>query len=93
MGEPVPVWPVLGQQPGLQRRLHCLQHLLVVAAGDLGQQRVEHDPARYRGDRQQFLGRAWQGGDPLADDLGHRPRHRERRPALAAAAYLLGVAD
>ena len=51
VGEPVPVRPVLGQQPGLQRRLHRLQHLLVVTAGDLGQQRVRHDPARHRGDR------------------------------------------
>ena len=32
-------------------------------------------------------------GHPLADDLCHRPRHRQRRPALAAAADLLGVAD
>ena len=76
VGEPVSVRPVLGQQPGLQRRLHRLQHLLVVTAGDLGQQRVRHDLARHRGDRQQFLGRTGQGGHPLADDLRHRPRHR-----------------
>ena len=50
VGEPVPVRPILGQQPGLQRRLHRLQYLLVVTAGDLGQQRKRHDPARDRGD-------------------------------------------
>lgn len=94
MAKPVPVRTVLGQQPGRQRRLHRLEHLVFTVAGNLGQQGVRHHPASHRGGRHQLPGRARQRGHPLPYHLRHRPRNRQRSSAQATAVVdLIGVAD